>query len=296
MESQILIIFGASGDLTKRKLIPALYELSQQGLIPEKFAVLGVSRSAISDEDFRQRMTEFLPQSGESSPDVERFLRRLSYLALQTGEPAEYERLKKTGRDMTSTYGAEKKPAIGKMRSLIHRLAGLSMTKLLIHQEKPAWVGGEINGVVIDGWDRINYVMDVVIHVVRSGQQRIAKVERSRMQQFPEGLTFPWSYAEFAQRLHSQPTKPDVVEDTVADDAGVVATSGTAATSTDNRQSANGTLDDLRRLIRDTQTPIEVIDRWLTKTGAASWDDVPAELVDKCINHLAAEKETIDKQ
>jgi len=107
MESQILIIFGASGDLSKRKLIPALYELSQQGLIPEKFAVLGVSRSAISDEDFRQRMTEFLPQSGESSPDVERFLRRLSYLSLQTGEPAEYERLKKHLKELSSATGIQ---------------------------------------------------------------------------------------------------------------------------------------------------------------------------------------------
>ena len=40
-ESHILVIFGASGDLTKRKLIPALYELHTQDLLPEKFAVLG---------------------------------------------------------------------------------------------------------------------------------------------------------------------------------------------------------------------------------------------------------------
>ncbi|MDO9612918.1 MAG: hypothetical protein Q7J86_00135, partial [Bacteroidota bacterium] len=42
-EPHILVIFGASGDLTKRKLIPALYELHTQQLLPEKLAVLGVS-------------------------------------------------------------------------------------------------------------------------------------------------------------------------------------------------------------------------------------------------------------
>lgn len=105
MESQILVIFGASGDLAKRKLIPALYELSQQGLLPERFAVLGVSRSALSDEDFRERVTEFLPESGKSSPDIETFLRRLSYLSLQTGEPAEYERLKKHLEELSTATG-----------------------------------------------------------------------------------------------------------------------------------------------------------------------------------------------
>ena len=105
MESQILVIFGASGDLAKRKLIPALYELSQQDLLPEKFAVLGVSRSALSDEDFRERMTEFLPESRESSPDIETFLQRLSYFTLQTGEAAEYERLKRHLEELSAATG-----------------------------------------------------------------------------------------------------------------------------------------------------------------------------------------------
>ena len=61
-KNQILVIFGASGDLTKRKLIPALYELYKQKLLPEKFAVLGASRTQLSDDDFRKRISEFLPE------------------------------------------------------------------------------------------------------------------------------------------------------------------------------------------------------------------------------------------
>ncbi len=64
-ENQILIIFGASGDLTKRKLIPALYHLFKQNLLPEKFAVLGASRSKLSDNDFRTKVEEFLPKDEE---------------------------------------------------------------------------------------------------------------------------------------------------------------------------------------------------------------------------------------
>ncbi len=64
--SQVLVIFGASGDLTKRKLIPALYDLYVQNLLPEKFAVLGASRTLLSDDDFRKRVSEFLP-AGENT-------------------------------------------------------------------------------------------------------------------------------------------------------------------------------------------------------------------------------------
>jgi glucose-6-phosphate 1-dehydrogenase len=65
-QNQILIIFGASGDLTKRKLIPALFDLFQQDLLPEKFAVLGASRTVLSDEEFRKNAGVFLPSGGKS--------------------------------------------------------------------------------------------------------------------------------------------------------------------------------------------------------------------------------------
>jgi glucose-6-phosphate 1-dehydrogenase len=54
----ILVIFGASGDLTKRKLFPALYSLAYRRLLPENFAVVGVSRSEETDDEFRERMKE----------------------------------------------------------------------------------------------------------------------------------------------------------------------------------------------------------------------------------------------
>ncbi len=44
-----MVIFGASGDLTKRKLLPALFHLEQAGLLPEKFAIVGVARRPLSD-------------------------------------------------------------------------------------------------------------------------------------------------------------------------------------------------------------------------------------------------------
>src|SRR5262250_2041226 len=53
-----VVIFGASGDLTKRKLVPALYRLTQERLLPAEFAIVGFARSPMSDEDFRNRMKD----------------------------------------------------------------------------------------------------------------------------------------------------------------------------------------------------------------------------------------------
>ncbi len=91
---QILVIFGASGDLTKRKLIPALFELSKQKLLPEKFAVLGVSRTDLSDDNFRKRTAEFLPKDKEQQPMISDFLKKLYYQPLATEDSYEYPILK----------------------------------------------------------------------------------------------------------------------------------------------------------------------------------------------------------
>ena len=93
-ESHILVIFGASGDLAKRKLIPALYELHTQALLPEKLAVLGVSRTELTDSAFREKMKEFLPVMLENQKDIESFLEHLYYQTLSTSNSEEYPKLK----------------------------------------------------------------------------------------------------------------------------------------------------------------------------------------------------------
>ena len=58
MDPLIFVFFGASGDLTERKLIPAIFHLYAHKSLPENFAVLGVSRSNYSDKDFRKKVLE----------------------------------------------------------------------------------------------------------------------------------------------------------------------------------------------------------------------------------------------
>ncbi len=89
-DNQILVIFGASGDLTKRKLIPALFSLFLQNLLPDRFAVLGVSRTQLNDDEFRVRMSEFLPADDRA----EGFKKLLFYESMEPSDPSAYPGLK----------------------------------------------------------------------------------------------------------------------------------------------------------------------------------------------------------
>jgi glucose-6-phosphate 1-dehydrogenase len=90
----VLVIFGASGDLTRRKLIPAVWHLQQQGRLPEQFALVGGARSAMSPDDFRARMGEALHEFvGVGGDEVDHFLSHLDYVSGDPGDAGFYERL-----------------------------------------------------------------------------------------------------------------------------------------------------------------------------------------------------------
>jgi glucose-6-phosphate 1-dehydrogenase len=92
-----IVIFGANGDLTKRKLIPALYRLAYDRRIPPGFFVVGNSRTAMSDDQFREKMRESLPKFLEDTPFDETlwndFARNLSYVAGDLNDSACYAKI-----------------------------------------------------------------------------------------------------------------------------------------------------------------------------------------------------------
>ncbi|HXG04825.1 MAG TPA: glucose-6-phosphate dehydrogenase [Candidatus Binatia bacterium] len=92
-----LVIFGASGDLTRRKLLPALFALYAARTLPEPFAILGVARTAMSDDEFRRRMREAVAEHGRVQPASEtvweRFARSLAYLPGDPRDRAHHDEL-----------------------------------------------------------------------------------------------------------------------------------------------------------------------------------------------------------
>ncbi|MCK5702874.1 MAG: glucose-6-phosphate dehydrogenase, partial [Cyclobacteriaceae bacterium] len=89
---------GASGDLTYRKLVPALFDLFAQDLLPDSSAILGVSRTNLSDDGFRDKMKKgilsFANFGKEQKDKVDEFLTGVYYQALNTFEAEEYGKLK----------------------------------------------------------------------------------------------------------------------------------------------------------------------------------------------------------
>ena len=101
----IMVILGAGGDLTRRKLIPALYYLCRDQLVPEKFAMLGVDRSEMDVEAFRKQLDEGSREFIGTDPDLEHWQRTLHcvhYLQGDFTDPDMYQRLATRLAEMTS--------------------------------------------------------------------------------------------------------------------------------------------------------------------------------------------------
>src|SRR5512136_446071 len=94
-----MVIFGASGDLTKRKLVPALYHLAREKLLPDSFAVVGVATSELGSDAFRERMSSEARGHVSGGPDPalwEWLLSRVTYLPGNFRDAGTYQRLAAT--------------------------------------------------------------------------------------------------------------------------------------------------------------------------------------------------------
>ncbi len=110
-EPFLLVIFGASGDLTRRKLVPAIYDLFCEGLLPESFTILGYARSEMDDEAFRGEMRDAIETFGREGPDDDHwadFSQRLHYQRGDYDDPDGYRAL---GRRIEELAEADDVPA-----------------------------------------------------------------------------------------------------------------------------------------------------------------------------------------
>ncbi len=93
-----LVIFGGSGDLTRRKLVPALYNLYCQDLMPQKFAILALGRKIFSDDAFQERMIagikEFTKVESGKEKCLSEFIQNVHYQNIDVSEPEHFAKLK----------------------------------------------------------------------------------------------------------------------------------------------------------------------------------------------------------
>lgn len=162
-------------------------------------------------------------------------------------------------------FGIEKKAAIRKTRRLIRWLDRIDMNVILICHEKSLWKDGEQIGTTYDGWDKLEYELDLTLNIHRRGDKRVAQVRKSRLVEFPDKTVFDWSYSEFAARYGK-----DVLEgNTRAIDL-----------ATPEQVAA------LNQLVKVVRIDQEVIDKWLTKANADSFEEMDTSTIAKCIEYL----------
>lgn len=103
-----IVIFGASGDLTARKLVPALYQLAREGFLSSKSPIVGVARRPKTDDEFRKEMEEAAmdhARGGLGDDQWAKFASRLYYHQLDISDPAEYPALNDRLTSLEKTAG-----------------------------------------------------------------------------------------------------------------------------------------------------------------------------------------------
>jgi glucose-6-phosphate 1-dehydrogenase len=104
----VMVIFGASGDLTKRKLIPALYNLAKDHLLAQEFALIGYARAGITTDEFRAKIRDEIQQFATTKvdPDLWHWLERhIYYVSGGFDDPQAYQNLKATLAEVDKNHG-----------------------------------------------------------------------------------------------------------------------------------------------------------------------------------------------
>lgn len=178
----------------------------------------------------------------------------------------EYEKMDRAGRDMTKTFGAEKKPAVNLTKRMIAWFDRLDMNVLLICHERNKWDGDSQVGHTFDGWDKLEYELDLTMRIVKTGPSRSAVVGKSRLAEFTTGEKFPWCYDEFAKRYGAQ-----VIE----------------AASTHVEPATAAQVERVESLSQLLKLEPEMKLKWFDKAGVTNWRQMDTATIDRCISHLA---------
>src|SRR5206468_21805 len=138
-----LVLFGATGDLSRRMLLPSLYALDSDGLLPAELRIIGTARTELDDAAFRERasaaLQEHLPEGFYQAGVAKRFLARLHYVAVDIKDVSGFERLAKTVGDPCHGVGIFLSTAPSLFKPTIDGLAaaGLACPTVRMALEKP---------------------------------------------------------------------------------------------------------------------------------------------------------------
>lgn len=168
----------------------------------------------------------------------------------------------KHGTEFGRHYGEANKA----MKHLLNLLLRLDMNVIITSHAKNEYGQGlTVLGQTFDCYKKLDYLFDLVFEIQKRGKDRIGIIKKSRIETFPDGETFPFSYEEIAQRYGKDVLERDAVAEKLA---------------------SREQIGRLRMLIDLYKEPEEVVQKWLDKANAATLDELNEAIILKLINHM----------
>ncbi len=166
------------------------------------------------------------------------------------------------GTEFGRHYGEANK----KMKHLLNLLLRLDMNVIITSHAKNEYGSNlAVLGQTYDCYKKLDYLFDLVFEVQKRGKDRLGIIKKSRIESFPDGETFPFGYEEIAKRYGKDILEKDAMPVVLANAEQI---------------------GELQRLIELLKIPNETWQKWLDKAQAYSFDEMPEDVIQKCIESL----------
>jgi len=168
----------------------------------------------------------------------------------------------KVGADFGRHYGAANK----EMKRLANLIMALDMNVVITAHAKTEY-GQNFSklGYTFDGWRQLDYWFDLVVELGKKNKKRLARVVKTRLDTFPDEDVFEWSYDAIRQRY----------------DATMLEKEATAVELASSRQ-----VREVKDLLSVVRLPEGMVEKWFAKAGVDDWEDMPADVLAKCIEFV----------
>ncbi len=166
------------------------------------------------------------------------------------------------GSDFGRHYGAANKV----MKRLANLIMALDMNVVITAHAKPEYGQNLAKiGYTFDGWKQLDYWFDLVVELGKKGKKRFAKVTKTRVETFPDEDVFEWSYDAIKRRYDVNVLEKEAAQLKLATPEQV---------------------REIKDLLGIVRLPEGTVDKWFAKAGVDLWEDMPADVVAKCIEYV----------
>ena len=166
------------------------------------------------------------------------------------------------GADFGRHYGAANKI----MKRLANLIMALDMNVVVTAHAKPEYGQNLAKlGYTFDGWRQLDYWFDLVVELGKKGKKRYARVAKTRLEAFPDDDVFEWNYDAIKRRY----------------DVNMLEKEATAV-----RLALPEQVREMKDLLTVVRLPDGTVDKWFAKAGVDVWEDMPADVVAKCIQYV----------